>query len=718
MTTYEAAYDDVLDGSDNTLSDLDGFGDFNAASPHAAALIPMLRALNWRGDIRDVAEALPHFSNTLDLVDLRNVLVALGYESEPRAQTIDEIDPRLCPCLYVTEDDQPLVVLQPTDETIEIIEDGHRKSIPRGENNGKGVSYYFTTCEFSERFSKDNTRPWFETALMRFKKAVYRLLSMTFVINLMSIAVPLFVMTVYDKVIGNGSIGTLPYLIVGVVFILGADILLRILRARLIGAVAGRIDYLMGVETLGRILGLPAGFTERTSVSSQISRIKQFESIREFFAGPLAFTALDLPFTLLFISIIAILGGLLALIPIAMVIVLCVFGAIYLPRTKKLNAEAGAASSSRQDFVIEAATHLQNIKAAGGEDIWRSRYRLMSSHTLTAQHKAAQRASIMQSAAQSIMTFSGVAVLGFGALKVMAGTMSVGALVAVMALVWRVLSPFNAGFLAYGRLTDIRKSVAQVNQLMRLQPERQRDKTSLLSKEFTGDISLIRTSFRYSADTDPALIGASLRIKPMEFMTIIGANGSGKSTILKLIAGLYQPQGGAVTVDGLDLRQVDPIQLRRQISYVPQTADLFYGTIAQNLRLVDPTATDKRLEEVAKRTGLFEAIQALPRGFETRVGDALIDQLPTGFVQRLNIARALTRDSKIFLLDEPATSLDFDGDEMLMNLLKSLKGTKTIVMVSHRPSHVRLGDQATVLNRGFLEFVGEPDQALAFADAL
>ena len=201
-------------------------------------------------------------------------------------------------------------------------------------------------------------------------------------------------------------------------------------------------------------------------------------------------------------------------------------------------------------------------------------------------------------------------------------------------------------------------------------------------------------------------------------MSIIGSNSSGKSTVITLISGLYQPQGGTVTIGGVDLRQVDPQELRQKIAYVPQQAHVFYGTIAQNLRLSEPLASDQDIETAARLTGLYEMVESLPEGFETRIGDGHIEDLPPGFLQRLNIARALIRPSDIVLLDEPAQSLDYDGDQIFMDLLERLKGQRTIIMVSHRPSHIRLSDSVLVLHHGVLEFQGAPDDALTLAQKL
>jgi len=694
-------------------------GEFNAASSYAAALLPLLESLNWRGNMRDVAETLPHFANSLDLTDLRNTLVALGFESEGQKLSLRHVDRRLLPVLFVRDDaDQALVVTAIDDESFLVIDRGERRRIPLEEANIGGTAYFFTQIDSGSAASSDAHLTWFRAAILRFKHSLRRLLWMTLFINLMSAAVPLFVMTVYDKVIGAKSVHTLPFLIGGIIVVLVSDVGIRHYRSQLLGAVAGRLDYLMGISSIGQILNLPSSFTERSTVNAQLARIKQFEAVREFFTGPLANTALDLPFSVFFLAIIAIIAGPIAFIPLVMLGLMLLFGHFWVPRSRELSTEASVAATEKQNFLAETVSNLSSIKASAAEETWRHRYRLLSSNLISCQHQVAERSSILQSMTQGLMSLSSIAVVSLGAYLVIAGNLTIGALIATMALVWRVLSPFQSGFMAYTRFEDIKKSVQQINQLMRLPVERTGQTTSLLHREYAGAITFNRVSFKYSSETDPALVGVSMKIDAGEFIGVIGTNGSGKSTILKLITGLYYPQGGTISIDGLDVRQLDPIELRRQISYVPQAAQLFYGTIAQNLRLADPTASDDQLRKATDMIGALPIIESMPDGFETRLSDGVVENLPAGFVQRLNIARAFVRPSNIVLMDEPATALDFSGDQALVKLLSDIKGKKTVVMISHRPSHIRLADKVFVLNQGFVEYVGPSDQALAFQDAL
>ncbi|MEM1399707.1 MAG: ATP-binding cassette domain-containing protein, partial [Pseudomonadota bacterium] len=491
-----------------------------------------------------------------------------------------------------------------------------------------------------------------------------------------------------------------------------AEAALRYLRAQSLGHLAGRLDYLLGVEAFGRIIGLPPLFTERSTIGAQTSRLKEFENIREFFLGPLATVCLEVPFAVLYIVVIAMIGGPIALIPVALIAVFVLFGAVWFPLMRRRVAQSATTHTARQSFITETLRHLSAVKYGSSRDIWRERYRALSSQAVAAQNAVANSAVVAQTVAQVLMYGAGIAVLWAGTIRILAGDMTLGGMIAIMALVWRVLSPLQAGFLAFTKLQQVLAGVRHINGLMALKPEAQRGGSGLMTRSIQGRVNLNRVSFRYAADADPALLGVSLDVEPGELVALTGSNGSGKSTVLKLIAGLYMPQGGTLAVDGTDIRQIDPLELRRIIAYVQQVPALFHGTIAQNLRMADPTADDALLAKATAEVGILPAILSMPAGFETKLSDASRDQLPIGFFQRLVVARSLVRASPILLLDEPATALDDQGDRMLVDLLSRLKGTCTIIMVSHRPSHIRLADKAVVMDKASVVHVGTPDEAL------
>jgi ATP-binding cassette subfamily C protein/ATP-binding cassette subfamily C protein LapB len=290
--------------------------------------------------------------------------------------------------------------------------------------------------------------------------------------------------------------------------------------------------------------------------------------------------------------------------------------------------------------------------------------------------------------------------------------MTIGALIATMALVWRVLSPLQSAFLSFFKLQQLTKSIAQINQLMNLKVEQHSGQSSLLLSQLEGYIKVDRVSFRYGPEEDPALLGVSFEARPGEMIAICGNTGAGKSTLIKLIAGMYRPQAGSFSIDELDIRQLNAMDLRRAISYVPQITHMFHGSIAQNMRLNNILATDKDLHDAAEEAGILDDILSLSDGFDTRIGDNTDDHMPPGFLRALSMARAFVNPAKILLLDEPGASLDNESDQRLIAQLKKLKGKHTIIMVSHRPSHIKIADKAILMEQGSVKFTGDADTVI------
>ncbi len=686
----------------------------HSTSPLAGCLLPLLQELGWHNYARELIEALPHFSTDLDIVDLRNILVTLGYESNKLETRLQNIKTDYLPCLFISDKGKVFLLQEKQGKEFKyfnpITETNEYEKLP----NLKGAAYVFTDQMTSHGITERDIKNegWFSNLVQRFKGMLFHLLAMTALINVIALAIPLSVMVIYDKVIGSRSIDTLPYLLGGISIVLIADLLIRILRARLLGNMAGRMDYLIGVETFKQIISLPPIFTEKSTMISQLSRLKQFDSVRDFFTGQNAALVLELPFVVLSLGVIALLAGWIAIIPLVMIVIYTIIGLIWIPDLARKTMRAGIAKTNKQRMLMQSLTGRHEIKSIGGETVWQERFRESSGEAVMANYKTYLSIGIVHNVAQALMTISGVAVIGFGAQGVMDGSISMGALIAIMSLVWRVLSPLQTSFLSYSKLQQTWRSIKQIDQLMRLKTEKKSGHAGLMLDNLKGSIKLDRISFRYGPEDNPALLGVSFSVEPGESIAICGDTGSGKSTILKVISGMYKPQGGTLSIDDLDIRQLNALDLRRAIAYVPQETRMFHGSITQNLRLNNVLATDDELRIAAENAGILDAIDALPEGFETRIGDSITDQFPPGFKRSLSMARAFVSPAQIVLFDEPGASLDDESDQQFMNQLQVLRKKKTILMVTHRPSHIRLTDKAIYLLNGSIAFAGTPDEVI------
>lgn len=699
----QAVVDALEDGKLNRFQTRTGFG---------ACLIPLLSALNWRGNARHLAESLPHFIDELSLIELRNVLARLQLRTRAHEIALGHIDPRLLPCLYVTEEQEPLVLIERLARGIRIFDGSSGQERVIEERGVEGTAYFVDEVDNEQRASTRVSENWLGGIAARFRGAIGWMMLVTLILNVLALAVPVTIATIYDKVIGAQDEHFLIALCIGFVTVVLCDVGLRLVRSNLLAFIGGRIDYIVGTATLRRALFLPTQQTETAPIGAQMARFKEFETLREFFTGPLVGIAMDLPFAGLFLLVVFLMGGMIAVVPVAMIVVFLLAGLIAMPMLRHRAGKASHARATRHAFMVEMLTHLRAIKQSTAEVTWFDRYREMAARSAIAEFGNFQTSATLQTVAQSFMMLAGIITLVVGANGVIAGELTVGTLIAVMALVWRILAPFQLAFTSLTRFEQVRFCAIQVNRLMRMAPERDPNTQSVARRKIIGEVSFARVALRYRPDHEPALLGVSFTVAPGEMVAITGPNGSGKSSLLKLTVGLYRPQAGGILIDGVDIRQMDPVELRHAISYVPQVNQLFHGTIAQNLRMSEPTASDEQLHRACRQAGVLDDILALPDGLDTRIGDQKLQQMPSGFLQRISLARAFLQENNIILFDEAGQLLDDDGDQAFVETLKSLKGKKTLIYVTHRPSHMRLADRLLVLRGGQLVLNGPPDDVL------
>jgi len=687
-------------------------GSFNAKSPFASCLIPLLTALGWRGNIRGLFESLPHFADSLDKTEFRNTLARLHYKTVRSPACVSEIDERLFPCIFTANEDEPMILLSREDGGIRIFDSIDRTEKILEDTSITGNAYFISSEFTSHTNKKKQEKPvenWVGSLTLRFKSTIKQLFFMTLLLNIFALLVPLFIMAIYDKVIPSKSADTLAYLTAGIAFAILCEILLRVVRSKFVAYLGARVENIITNRTFQKLLSLPPSMTESAPIGAQVSRLKEFDTIKGLFSGTLVNIVLELPFVIIFLVIIAALGGSIAYIPIVMMGVFGLVAFILLPSMKRAVAQSSRHKAEKHGFLVESMSNLRTIKQTASEQSWLDRFRDLSANSAYTHFRTSQISLLMQSMAQAIMMAAGVATVGFGVLRILNGDMTIGALIACMALVWRVLSPLQSLFLTLSRLEQIISSVKQINLLMKIKSEEDPSPSNLSNREFSGNIVVDRVSFRYRQNAEPALLGVSFEVKPGEMLAIMGHNASGKSTALKLLLSMSRPQAGQIILDGMDIRQINPITLRRSVAYVPQQSHFFHGTIAQNIRFSQPMASDEDVISACIKANVMEDVAALEYEFNTRIGDQSIQSLPSSFLQRISLARAYLKNSPILLLDEPAKTLDFDGDAAFMQSLEAIKGHTTILMVSHRPSHIKMADKVLVLENGMVKSFGPPE---------
>ena len=698
-------------------------------SGFAACLPALIFALNIPIELTRLCEALPYKATRIGRVDVLNTLAHLGYIARPARVRLCDLDERLLPCLFIperhgTQQERATVIMH----KITVSENASRFSVFYGGNKKilavdanstiRGTAYFFAKEEDVEDATSQSVRSaadfsWFRALLERFRSIFWQVFALSVVLGMVSLAAPLFVMLVYDRVINAHSPETLPPLVVGAGLALMTEWGLRGLRSRSLAWFSARLDNIVSNKIFEQLMLMPPLFTERAAVASQIARLKAFETVRDFFTGPLFLAMVELPFTLIILLAIVLIAGPVAFVPAITAGLYIALLAWMRPKLKTAIKLAARASSNRQQMTVESFEKMHALRVSGMTSSWFRQFRDHSGKASLAGFRSNYLASVIETLAHGLFILAGMATIVWSIERVWTGSMTSGALIASMILVWRVLGPFQTFCTSLPRFEQLQNAVGQINRMMTIQTERNPDEIKARVGELKGHVTFSKVGLRYTKDTDPVFAGLSFDATPGQMVAVTGGNGSGKSTILKLINGLYRPQAGTVRIDGMDIRQLDAIELRQHIAYVPQSPHFFQGTIAENLRFAEPLASDEALKTALHQVDAWEGVCALPHGVDSMIGKNHTG-LPTALAYRLNLARAYIKNTPLMLFDElPYALLNSSAGEAFHHMIEKWKGDRTIVIVTHREDYLKMADIAVLLRSGGTPVVGDPDKVIA-----
>jgi len=552
-------------------------------------------------------------------------------------------------------------------------------------------------------------RHWFWGTLAE-QWPVYRdVVAAALLINIFALVMPLFTMNVYDRVVPNNAVDTLWMMALGVLLIIGMDFAVRLLRGHFIDLAGARIDVQLSSTIMERVLGMRME-GKPASVGSFASNLRAFESVRDFIASATVSALIDLPFALIFILVIIWISWPLALIPLIALVIGLIYAHVVQHKMHELAETSYRAAAMRNGALIESLTALETIKTQCAEGTVQKKWE--STTAFLARINAQTRllsASAMNGAAAIQQAVNVVLIIG-GVYLIHAGDLSMGGLIAVTMLGGRAITPLGQVVGLLMQYQNARTALESLEKLM-ANPIERGDDDFIHRPELSGDIEFRDVSFSYPGQAESALRNVSFRIRAGEKVVIIGRTGSGKTTLQKLILGLYKPTEGAVRLDGIDQRQLDPADIRRNIGFVGQECILFYGTLRENISIGAPYADDSAIVQAAEVAGLTQFVNRHPQGFDMLIGERG-ESLSGGQRQEVAIARAVLMDPPVLLLDEPTSAMDFSTEHQFKQRIRQYAAHKTMIIVTHRTSLIELADRIIVVDEGRIVADGPREQVI------
>ncbi|TDQ39289.1 type I secretion system permease/ATPase [Tepidicella xavieri] len=551
---------------------------------------------------------------------------------------------------------------------------------------------------------------WFWSVIGENRRLYRDVLLAAFLTNLFAVAMPLFIMNVYDRVVPNQALETLWVLAAGVAIILVGDLVLKTVRGRFVDLASSRADVKLSAYIMERVLGMRME-QRPASAGSFAANLRAFESVRDFIGSATVIAFIDLPFALIFFAVIGWIAWPM-LIPLTVGTVLLLLYALAVQgRMHELAETTYRAGAQRNATLVEGLVGFETVKALGAEAPiqrkWEKSAALLArvgAQLRLLSSSATNSTAFVQQAITVVIVILGVYLIGEREL-------SMGGLIACTMLASRAMMPVGqvAGLLV--QYHTAATALTSLNEMMKREVERPQDAQFIARGSIKGAIEFRDVTFAYPGQSTPSLRNVSFRIRPGEKVAILGRIGSGKTTLEKLILGLYRPTGGAVLIDGIDQRQLDPAELRRHIGYVQQDVMLFYGTLRENITLGAPLADDEDVVKAATIGGILDLVNQHPQGFDMLVGERG-ESLSGGQRQGVAIARAVINDPSILLLDEPTASMDHSSEEDVKKRLRDFMPGKTVILISHRTSLLELVDRIIVMDAGRIVADGPKEQVV------
>jgi type I secretion system LssB family ATPase len=673
---------------------------------------PWLQGLHWfvrhfglHYPARSLVAGLPLDSGQLTPALLVRAADRARLKACWKCLALGELDAETLPCLALTHQGEPMILVSRQGDSFEVLDKGRPLSLDLADLQSRltgDVCLVSLPYRFEQRTEEwlpesKSSRHWLIKGILTVKPLYRDVLLASFVANLLMLAVPLFTMNVYDRVVPNMAFDSLWVLFSGVIIAIGFDGLLRLMRARVVDVAGKQIDRRLSADLFARVLGIRMEHMPQ-SVGAFARQLQDFDSVRDFLTSATITALVDMPFAILFVIVVAFIAGPLVLIPLAVLFLILLAVWLAVPKMQALVEEGSRLSTHRNAQTIEALSGLETIKQQNAQgriqQAWEANLAALSDWGLRYRWLSGGLNQLI-SGSQQLVT-AGLIVAGV--YMISANALTMGGMIAIVMLSSRAISILNQSAMLMLRYHQTKTALKSVDTLMSLPQEAERG-VPVDRPQLHGAICLDNVSFAYG-EQPPALVQVSLNIKPGEKVAIVGPVGSGKSTLLRLLQGLYAPVEGRVLFDNLPMQQWEMAQLRDQLGAQSQDVRLMYGSIRDNIAGHERPVSDAAMERAVALSGVGQFIDRIEGGLDRQVGEGGLF-LSGGQRQAIALARALVHEPSVLLLDEPTSSMDPALEQHVMRSLQSLEGV-TLVLATHKAELLKRVDRVIVLNHGRL----------------
>ncbi|OEF21551.1 ABC transporter [Vibrio splendidus 5S-101] len=573
------------------------------------------------------------------------------------------------------------------------------------------VKKQFRYDERSPEVLKTRKGHWFWSTIWESKNIYRDVLIASILINIFAIAAPMFTRLVYDKVVPNLAFETLWVLASGIFVVFLFDLLLKLMRSYFIDVAGKKSDILISSKLFSKVLGIRME-AKPASVGAFAKNLQEFESIREFFTSATIGSLIDLPFALMFLALIWLMAGNLVFVPVVGVVILIIYALLIQGPLRRTIEEGSRLASQKYANLIESLAGLETVKLFSAQSQFQFRWEEAVAHMANWNIKSRRITDSIQNTAGFVQQSTNVGMIIFGVYLIAEGELTMGGLIAATMLSGRAIGPLVQLSLLSTRYNQAKSSMTLIEQVMSMPDEQEEGKRYIHRPIIQGHITLDKVTFHYPDSPVASIRDLTLNIKPGEKVAIIGRIGSGKTTLERLIMGLYKPTEGHVRIDDTDMEQLHHVDVRRNIGCVPQDSNLFYGSVRDNITLGRPLVDDRDVMDAANRAGVTAFTQQDPAGLERQVGEggAL---LSGGQRQSIAIARAFLGRPPVLLMDEPTSAMDNRSEMHIKHQLNQLLPSETLILITHKTSMLDIVDRVIVMERGSIIADGPKAQVLS-----